>query len=83
MRVCYYFGKYLALYISKTNKDRNTRFNTQYQINVRIIFPGFGENRKTGSVVGRTGNETRSKYLKNGSNDFLQTQDINTFLYVF
>ena len=24
-------GEYLALYISKTNKDRNTKFYTQYQ----------------------------------------------------
>ena len=32
MCVCVWLqGEYLALYISKTNKDRNTKFYTQYQ----------------------------------------------------
>ena len=54
------------------NKDRNTKFYAQYQTSAWIIFPGFDENRKTGSWVGKTGNETGTEYLKNGSNDFLQ-----------
>ena len=61
-------GEYLALYISKTNKDRNTKFYTEYLTNAQIIFPSFEENRKTRSKVGLTGSE----HLKNGSNDFLQ-----------
>ena len=40
-------GEYLVLYISKINKDRNTKFYTQ--ISVLIIFPGSSVNQKTGS----------------------------------
>ena len=73
MCVCMWLqGEYLALYISKISKDRNTKFYAQYQTSAQIIFPGFDENRKTGSRVGKTGNETGTEYLKNGSNDFLQ-----------
>ena len=71
--VCAYLcEQYSALCISKTNKDRNTKFYTQYHTNAQIIFVGFDENRETGSGVGKPGNETESEYLKNGSNDFLQ-----------
>ena len=33
------------------------------------MFLGFGENLENGSGVVQTGNETGSKYLKNGTND--------------
>ena len=56
-------GEYLAFYISKTNKDRKTKFCTQYQINELIMFPGFGKNRKTGSDLRGNGNKTESEYL--------------------
>ena len=64
--------EYSAFCISKTNKDRNTKFYAEYWINVCKIFLGFGENRKTISGVGRTRRETRSKNLENDFNDFLQ-----------
>ena len=41
-----------------------------------------GKNRENKSGVEQTRNETGSEYLKNSSNDFLQTQHINTFLHV-
>ena len=72
MRAYVLQGQYLVLYISKINKDNNTKFYTQYQTNAQIIFPGFEKNRKTGSGVGQKGNETGSEYIKNGANDFLQ-----------
>ena len=40
--VCVCTGRYSALCISKTNKDIKTKFYTQYQIIVQMIFPGFG-----------------------------------------
>ena len=52
----------------KTNKDRNTQFHTLNQ----TIPLDFEENQKAGSGVGQTGNEIKSEYFKNGSNDFLQ-----------
>ena len=65
-------GEYLALYTSKTNNYRNNKFYaSQYQTSAQIIFLDFEENRKAGNGVGQTGNETKSEYLKNGSNDFL------------
>ena len=34
VRVCVWLpGEYLALYISKTNTDRNTKYDTEYQTN--------------------------------------------------
>ena len=59
--------------------DKLTKFYTQYQISVYIIFSGLDKNRKKGSGVKRTGSE----YLKNGSNNFLETLYINTFLHIF
>ena len=44
------------------------------------MFSGFGENPKTGTNVGRTGNETGIEYLQNDSNDLLQTWYSNIFL---
>ena len=57
-------GKYLALYISKTNKDTNTKCYAKYQINAQIIFPILRENPKTGSYVGWTGYEIKSENFK-------------------
>ena len=66
-------------HILKTNKYRNTKFHTEYHINVYIMFRVFVEDRKKTGVRG-TGNE----YLKNSTNDFLQTGCIvKTFLLVF
>ena len=48
-----------------------------------MIFPGFGENRETGSEIRQTGDETGSEWLKNGSNDFLHIWCINTLQHVF
>ena len=61
-------GEHLELYVPKTNKDRNTQFHTLNQ----TIPLDFEENQKAGSGVGQTGNEIKSEYFKNGSNDFLQ-----------
>ena len=61
-----------SAFLSKIREDRNTQFHTQCQTNALIIFSGFQENRKTGRVIGQTGNENESEHLKNGSNDFLQ-----------
>ena len=51
--VCMFFftyawlsGEFSVFYISKINKDRNTKFYAQYRLSVWIIFPGFGKNRK-------------------------------------
>ena len=63
-----------ALYISKTNKNRNNKFCTQYETRPYMLVSGFEENQKTGSGIEQTGNETENEYLKNGSNDFLQIQ---------
>ena len=72
VHVCMWLqGEYLALYISKTNKDTNFKFYSHCYISTKIIFPGFGESWETGSVVWETGNETGSEYVKKGSNDFL------------
>ena len=73
---------YLAFYSSKTNEDKNTKFYTQYQTSAQIIFLSFDKNWETGSGVEHTGNETGSEYLKNGSNDFLQIREINTFFHI-
>ena len=83
--VCMYVwlqDEYLELYISKIIKDKNTKFNTECQISVKIILLSFEENRKTGSGVGQTGNGSGSEYLINGSNDFLEIRYINTVLHV-
>ena len=47
------------------------------------MFPGFDKNRETGSVVGQTGNETKSEYFKNDSNDFFQTRPFYTFFRMY
>ena len=36
---------FLRVYISKSNKEKNTKFYTQYQINA--VVPGFGKNKKS------------------------------------
>ena len=83
MYMCVYLcWKYLAFYVFKPNEDRSIKFYTQYQIYV-LISPGFDENPKTGSGVGKIRNEARRGYLKNGSNNFLQTRYLNTFLLDF
>ena len=51
----WFYGKYLALDISKTNKDWSTKFYAKYQLFIEKIFPGFRENRETGSVLGFIG----------------------------
>ena len=81
--LCDCVGEYSVLYIYKTKKDRSIKFYAQYRINILIIFPGFGENRKTGSRVRQTGNEIGSEHLKSISTDFLQTRYMNTFLHNF
>ena len=45
------------------------------------MFPDFEENLKAKCRVKLVENETGSKDLKNGSNDFLQIQQKNTFLH--
>ena len=76
-------GNICHLLSPKLIKSITNKFFTQYQISMKLIFPGLGENREIGSAVGQTENETRSEYLKNSSNDFLQTRYVNTFLQVF
>ena len=41
-----------ALYASETDKDNNTKFCAQFEINVKIIITCFCENQKTESGVG-------------------------------
>ena len=74
------YGEYSALYISKTNKNRNTKFNTQYQINVLIVFLDFAENQKKKKKKKK---KNRSEYYENGSKDFLQIASINNIFYIF
>ena len=49
-------GEYSELYASKTNKNRNTQFCTEYQTSAYMTFPGFEENWKRGSGLEETGN---------------------------
>ena len=58
---CDYKMNYFELYISKINKDGNTKFYAQCQTSAQIKLPGFDENLETGSVVELIGSE----YLKN------------------
>ena len=46
------------------------------------MYPGFGGNHQIGSLVRRPGNETGNSFLKNNSNEFLQTRHIDNF-YMF
>ena len=52
-------GEYSALYISKTNKNRNIKIYTQSQITMQIVFIDFGKNRK--KEVGEAEPEMRSE----------------------
>ena len=60
-------------YASKLIKIKKKKNHMKYQIGVQIKFSDFDKNRKSGSGVDQTGNETRSENLKNIYNDFLQT----------
>ena len=62
--------------------QRNIKFYSQYQINIQIIFSDFDENQKNGSGVGRTGNETRRKFLKNSSSLLKLDVDITFFFFL-
>ena len=48
-------------------------------MSIQVIFPGFGDNQKTRSVVWQIRNEC----LKNYSNNFLRTHYIITFSHAF
>ena len=83
--ICVCVEIFSSLYL-KTNNNRNTKFYTQYQISVLIIFSGFGENRKMvfhESWAERTVNEIGSEFLRKSFNHFFQIWYINTFLHAF
>ena len=73
------FGKYSAIYIFKTNKDRNTNFYTQIQISVRKIVSGFGDNLKKKEIIRE---EDRKRIHKKTTLTIFFERDLKTHLYM-